>query len=61
MSLGLSNRSADAAVIKGVINQTYLLSALDIFYLFGWAVLLLIPLCWIAHRPAGGGVVAGGD
>jgi MFS transporter, DHA2 family, multidrug resistance protein len=59
--LGLSDRSADAAVLKGVVDQAYLLSSLDLFYLFGWAVLLLIPLCWIAHRPARGGVVAGGE
>jgi DHA2 family multidrug resistance protein len=61
MSFGLSDRSANAAVLKGVVNQAYLLSALDLFYLFGWTVLLLIPICWIARRPAGGGAVAGGE
>jgi DHA2 family multidrug resistance protein len=61
MSFGLSDRSADAAVIKLVVNQAYLLSSLDLFYLFGWTVLLLIPICWIARRPAGGGAVAGGE
>jgi DHA2 family multidrug resistance protein len=60
-SFGLSDRSADAAVMEGVIGQAYLLSSLDLFYLFGWTVLLLIPLCWIARRPAGGGVVVGGE
>jgi len=54
MSFGLSDRSAAAAVLKGVVNQAYLMSSLDLFYLFGWAVLLLIPICWIARRPAGG-------
>ncbi|MGA2945365.1 MAG: DHA2 family efflux MFS transporter permease subunit [Xanthobacteraceae bacterium] len=61
MSFGLSAHSADAAVIKGVVDQAYLLSALDLFYLFGWTVLLLIPICWIVRRPAGGGAVAGGE
>jgi MFS transporter, DHA2 family, multidrug resistance protein len=60
-SFGLSDRSADAAVMHGVIGQAYLLSSLDLFYLFGWTVLLLIPLCWIARRPAGGGAVVGGE
>jgi DHA2 family multidrug resistance protein len=60
MTFGLGDRSADAAVMKGVIGQAYLLSSLDLFYLFGWAVLLLIPICWIAHRPTGG-AVAGGE
>jgi DHA2 family multidrug resistance protein len=61
MSLGLSDRSANAAVLKGVISQAYLLSTLDLFYLFGWTVLLLIAVLWIARRPAGGGAVAGGE
>ncbi len=61
ISFGLSDRSADAAVLKGVVNQAYLLSALDLFYLFGWAVLLLIPICWIARRPAGGAAAVGGE
>jgi DHA2 family multidrug resistance protein len=61
MSFGLSAHSADAAVIKEVVNQAYLLSALDLFYLFGWTVLLLIPICWIARRPAGEAAVAGGE
>jgi DHA2 family multidrug resistance protein len=59
--LGLIDRSADAAVLKGVVGQAYLLSSLDLFYLFGWTVLLLIPLCWFAHRPAAGAAVAGGE
>ncbi len=59
--LGLPSHSADAAILKGIVSQAYLLSALDLFYLFGWTVLLLIPLCWIAHRPAGGAAVAGGE
>jgi DHA2 family multidrug resistance protein len=61
MSVGLSAGSADSAVLKGVVGQAYLLSTLDLFYLFGWTVLLLIPICWIAHRPAGGGAVVGGE
>jgi DHA2 family multidrug resistance protein len=56
-----ADRSADAAVLKGVVNQAYLPSALDLFYLFGWTVLLLIPICWIPRRPARGSAVAGGN
>jgi MFS transporter, DHA2 family, multidrug resistance protein len=61
MHLGLSDRGAAAAVLKGVVGQAYLLSSLDLFYLFGWTVLLLIPICWIAHRPAGGTAAVGGE
>jgi DHA2 family multidrug resistance protein len=61
MRLGLSDGGAAAAALKGVVGQAYLLSTLDLFYLFGWTVLLLIPICWIAHRPAGGAAVVGGE
>jgi DHA2 family multidrug resistance protein len=60
MRFGLTDRSAAAAVAKTVIGQAYLMSSLDLFYLFGWTVLVLIPLCWAARRPAGA-VVVGGD
>jgi DHA2 family multidrug resistance protein len=58
-SLGVADLSASAAVLKGVVGQAYLLSTLDLFYLFGWTVLLLIPICWMARRPTGEAVVGG--
>jgi DHA2 family multidrug resistance protein len=61
MRLGLSDRSADAAVLKGVVGQAYLLSTLDLFYLFGWTVLFLIPICWMARRPVEGAAAVGGE
>ena len=60
--LGMSDQSAAATLMRGVISQGYLLSSLDIFYFSGWVALLLIPLCWIVRRPAGGGgAVAAAD
>jgi hypothetical protein len=46
--------------MRAVVNQAHLLSSLDLFYLFGWTALLLSPMCWMVHQPAGGRVVAGG-
>jgi DHA2 family multidrug resistance protein len=51
---GLSGLSAAAKVLQQVIAQGYLLSSLDLFYFSGWLVLLAVPLCWLARRPAGG-------
>jgi DHA2 family multidrug resistance protein len=53
-ALGFSGDSAAAMVLRQVIGQGYLLSSLDIFYFSGWLVMLLIPLCWLVRRPAGG-------
>jgi DHA2 family multidrug resistance protein len=58
---GFGGSSAAAMVLRQVIAQGYLLSSLDIFYFSGWLVLLLIPLCWLARRPAGGTVAVGGE
>ncbi len=51
---GFGGDSAAAAVLRAVIGQGYLLSSLDIFYVSGWVVIFLIPLCWLVRRPAGG-------
>lgn len=55
---GLNGDSAAAATLRQVVNQAYLLSSVDLFWLSGWIALLLVPLCWIARRPAGGAVTA---
>lgn len=44
-----------------MISQGYLLSSLDIFYFSGWLVMLLIPLCWLVRRPAGGAAVVAAE
>jgi len=45
-----------------VVNQAYTIAALDIFWLSGVMVVLLIPLLWLAKRSmSGGGAVAGGE
>lgn len=51
---GFVGDSAAAIVMHQVIGQGYLLSSLDIFYLSGWLVILLVPLCWLVRRPSGG-------
>ncbi len=53
--VGLGDQAAAGVLMRGVIGQGYLLSSLDIFYFSGWVALLLIPLCWIVRKPAGGG------
>jgi DHA2 family multidrug resistance protein len=54
-TLGLTDQAAAGVITRTVIGQGYLLSSLDLFYLSGCLALLLIPLCWMVARPAGGG------
>jgi DHA2 family multidrug resistance protein len=53
--LGMSDQSALAAMTRGLIGQSYLMSSLDLFYLSGWLCLAVIPLCFLVRRPAAGG------
>ncbi len=60
--LGMNDQSAAAAMTRGLIGQSYLMSSLDLFYLSGWLCLAVIPLCFLVRRPAGGGApVAAAD
>lgn len=52
---GATDRVGEAILTGGLVQQGYLLSSLDLFYLSGWVVLALIPLCWFVRRPVGGG------
>jgi DHA2 family multidrug resistance protein len=58
-SLGLGDQAAAGVMTRGLVGQGYLLSSLDLFYLSGWLVLAMIPLCWMVRRPASGAGAAG--
>lgn len=58
---GLGDTAGAAAVTRQVVSQAYLMSTVDIFWISAVLVLTLIPMVWMARRPAGGAVAAGGD
>jgi len=60
-ALGLGDQAAAALMTRSMIGQGYLLSSLDLFYISGWLVLALIPLCWMVRRPAGGGAAVAAE
>jgi MFS transporter, DHA2 family, multidrug resistance protein len=49
---GLSDQAAAGAMTQGLVQQSYLLSSLDLFYLSGWLCVALLPLCFLVRRPA---------
>ena len=53
--LGMNDQAAAAAMARGLVGQSYLLSSLDLFYLSGWLCLALIPICFLVKRPAATG------
>ena len=48
---GLSPAQAVGVVYDQLINQAYLLSALDLFWFCGWMSFALISLVWLCARP----------
>jgi DHA2 family multidrug resistance protein len=54
-SLGMSDGTALAALNQQMVNQAYLLSSLDFFWISSWLTLFMIALLWLTRRPAIGG------
>ncbi|HLG85706.1 MAG TPA: DHA2 family efflux MFS transporter permease subunit [Alphaproteobacteria bacterium] len=59
---GLSMAQAVGELTRSLVNQAYVLSSLDFFWVSAWLSLALIPLVWLCKRAvSGGGAVAAGD
>jgi MFS transporter, DHA2 family, multidrug resistance protein len=50
--LGLTPAQADGTLLRMTVRQAYILSALDIFWVSGWACLVLIATIWLCRKPA---------
>ena len=48
---GFSSDQALGALTRGLIEQSYMLSSLDIFWISTWLALALVPLVWLTRRP----------
>lgn len=60
--LGLTDTGAAGMLNQGLVDQSYLLSSLDLFYASAWLTLALIPLCFLVRRPRlSGAPVAAAD
>jgi len=50
--LGTSSLQAIGSIGRSLVNQAYLLSTLDIFWISGWLAIAMVALVWLARRPA---------
>jgi MFS transporter, DHA2 family, multidrug resistance protein len=48
---GLNDPAAAGTIAQALVNQSYLLSSLDLFYFSGWLCVALVPLCFLVPRP----------
>jgi DHA2 family multidrug resistance protein len=49
---GLTDQAAAGTITEGLVNQSYLLSSLDLFYISAWICVAIIPVCFLVRRPA---------
>jgi len=54
-ALGISGDGAFAVVERSVVQQAYMLATNELFWVWGWALLAMIALVWLARPPFGGG------
>jgi MFS transporter, DHA2 family, multidrug resistance protein len=55
---GLTDQAAAGVMTRNMVEQSYLLSSLDLFYLCAWLSVLLIPLCFLVRKPTPTGPIA---
>jgi MFS transporter, DHA2 family, multidrug resistance protein len=60
-ALGLGDQAAAGAMTLSMVDQSYLLSSLDFFYVSAWLAVALLPLVWLVRRPRGAAPAAGGE
>ncbi|HEX4240076.1 MAG TPA: DHA2 family efflux MFS transporter permease subunit [Steroidobacteraceae bacterium] len=53
--LGVGDQAAAAALTRGLVGQSYLMSSIDLFYISAWLCVALLPLCFLVRRPAATG------
>jgi DHA2 family multidrug resistance protein len=58
---GNSSTVSLGILTRGLINQAYMLSSIDFFWISGWICLGVLPLVWLTHRALGGGGPAAAD
>ncbi len=60
-SLGFSDNSSYAMIMKSIVNQSYMLATNDVFWVSGFIFLLLFALIWLARPPFSAQGAAAGD
>jgi DHA2 family multidrug resistance protein len=58
---GLSLEQSLGALTSQVVNQAYTMAALDLFWLFGWLSLVMIPVIWLARKSVSQGRTVSAD
>jgi len=58
---GLSMAQSLAVLGRNLVNQAYMLSSLDFFWVSGWLCFAVLPLVWLTRRPVGGAGPAAAD
>ena len=58
---GMSAAQGIGVLTRNLVNQAYMLSSIDFFWVSGWICLTVLPLVWLTRRALGGGGPAAAD
>lgn len=58
---GLSAAQSLGVLTRSLVNQAYMLSSIDFFWISGWLCFAVLPLVWLTKRAMGGGGPAAAD
>ena len=58
---GLTQGQAAGSVLRQIVQQSYLLSSIELFWLCAWIALSMVAVVWITKRPAPSNVVVAAD
>ena len=60
-ALGMSPLQSAGSVMRQIVNQSYLLSSLELFWICAWMALAMIAVVWLCRRPVPSGHVVAAD
>ncbi|HET8611341.1 MAG TPA: DHA2 family efflux MFS transporter permease subunit [Sphingomonas sp.] len=60
-ALGMNPLQAAGAVMRQIVNQAYLLSSLELFWICGWMTAAMIVVVWFTRKPVPSGHVVAAD
>jgi len=58
---GMSPTQAAGAIMRQIVNQSYLLASVELFWICGWMAVVMVGVIWLTRRPAPSDIVVAAD
>jgi DHA2 family multidrug resistance protein len=58
---GMSPTQAAGSIMRQIVNQSYLLASVELFWICGWMAVVMVGVIWLTRRPAPSDIVVAAD